>query len=224
VTVAIDGPAGTGKSTVAQRVARSADLFYLNSGNFYRAITWHILKEEIDPEDFPSVIEAARTLELEIWPHGVVVNGDKLRRQLREESVDAHVAGVSSSPQVREIVNAHLRRIATRRDIIAEGRDMTTVVFPDAEVKVYLDASIESRAKRRYEDLGKTIPLDDVRERISERDQIDTTKAVGRLKIDPSALYIDSSHLTVDQVCEIVLNAIFSEKKRNTSTGALGQS
>lgn len=92
---------------------------------------------------------------------------------------------------------------------------MTTVVFPDAEVKIYLDASIESRARRRYDDLGRSVPLADVRRRIAERDHIDTTKAVGRLKLDPSALYIDSSHLTINQVCEIVLDAIFSEQTKH---------
>ena len=223
MTVAIDGPAGTGKSTVAQRVARSASLFYLNSGNFYRAITWYVLKQGTDPEDSSAVAAAAQSLDLDVWSHGILVNGQKIRRQLREESVDANVASISASPEVRGVVNHRLRRIAANRDVIAEGRDMTTEVFPDADVKIYLDASLESRARRRYEDLGHSVALTDVRERIAERDQIDSTKAMGRLKLDPSALYIDSSHLTINQVCEIVLNAIFSAKT-NPSTGALGQS
>jgi cytidylate kinase len=223
VTVAIDGPAGTGKSTIAQRVARKAGLFYLNSGNFYRAITWHVLSSGIDPRNGRLVADDARGLELDVWDHGIVVNGRRIREELRQERVDAHVATISSAPEVREVVNSHLRRISARRNVIAEGRDMTTVVFPDADVKIYLDASIDSRARRRYDDLDGTVPLEEVRRRIAERDQIDTTKAVGRLKLDPSALYIDSSHLTIDQVCEIVLHTIFSEKN-NTSTGALGQS
>jgi cytidylate kinase len=223
MTVAMDGPAGTGKSTVAQRVARSARLLYLNSGNFYRAITWHVLRQGIDPEDSASVAAAAQSLDLDVWSHGIVVNGQKLRRELRKESVDANVASISSSSEVRDVVNHRLRRISANRDVIAEGRDMTTEVFPDADVKIYLDASLESRARRRYEDLGHTVTLSDVRERIAERDQIDTTKAIGRLKLDPSALYIDSSHLTINQVCEIVLNAILSAKTK-PSTGAIGQS
>ena len=223
MTVAIDGPAGTGKSTVAQHIAREADLFYLNSGNFYRAITWWVLEHGVDPTDGEAVAEAAGRLELNVWPRGIVVDGRRIGPELRTQAVDAHVAGVSSTPGVRDVVNAHLRRISNRRDVIAEGRDMTTVVFPDAEVKVYLDASIESRARRRYDELDGTIPYEQVRTGIAERDQIDTTKAVGRLKLDPSALYIDSSHLTVDQVCEIVVHAIFSART-NTSTGALGQS
>jgi cytidylate kinase len=223
MTVAIDGPAGTGKSTIAQRVARSARLFYLNSGNFYRAITWYILKQGIDPEDGSAVTAAGRSLHLDVWSHGIIVNGQKVRRQLREESVDANVASISSLPEVRGVVNEHLRRISADRDVIAEGRDMTTEVFPDADVKIYLDASLDSRARRRHEDLGHTVALSDVRDRIAERDQIDSTKVVGRLKLDPSALYIDSSHLTINQVCEIVLNAIFSAKTK-PSTGAEGQS
>ncbi len=223
MTVAIDGPAGTGKSTVAQRVARSAGLFYLNSGNFYRAITWYVLQQGIDSEDLSAVAGAAKTLSLDVWSHGIVLDGQKLRRQLREESVDANVASVSSSAEVRHFVNHQLRRISRNRDVIAEGRDMTTVVFPDADVKIYLDASLESRARRRYDDLGHSVPLEEVRQRIAERDEIDTTKAVGRLKLHPSALYIDSSHLTINQVCEIVLHAILSARTK-PSTGASGQS
>ncbi|MFP4113196.1 MAG: (d)CMP kinase [Spirochaetota bacterium] len=223
MTVAIDGPAGTGKSTIAQRVAEKADLFYLNSGNFYRAIAWHVLGHGIDPDDTTKVTEAARGLDLDVWHRGIVLNGKRIRTELRDERVDAHVAEISSSPSVREVVNSHLRRISAGRDVIAEGRDMTTVVFPDADVKIYLDASIDSRAQRRYEDLNETVPLEEVRRRIAERDRIDTTKTVGRLKLDPGALYIDTSHLTIDQVCDIVLNAILSAKD-NTSTGALGQS
>lgn len=223
MTVAIDGPAGTGKSTVAAHVAEVAGLFYLNSGNFYRAITWWALEREIDASDGDSVAAEAARLELDVWNGGIVVNGTRIAAELREERVDGCVAEVSATPAVREVVNRHLRRISARRDVIAEGRDMTTVVFPDADVKVYLDASIESRARRRYEDLNRRVPLDEVRRRIVERDQIDTTKAVGRLKRDPSALYIDSSHLTLNQVCEIVLHAIFSAHN-TTSTGAIGQS
>ena len=214
MTVAIDGPAGTGKSTIAQRVARSARLFYLNSGNFYRAVTWYVLRQGIDPEDASAVPAAARSLELDVWSHGIVVNGQKIRRQLREESVDANVASISAMPEVRGVVNDHLRRISANRDVIAEGRDMATEVFSDADVKIFLDASLDSRARRRYEDLSHTVALTDVRDRIAERDQIDSTKAVGRLKLDPSALYIDTSHLTINQVCEIVLNAI-SQQKQN---------
>jgi cytidylate kinase len=223
MTVAIDGPAGTGKSTIAQRVAREANLFYLNSGNFYRAITWWALVHGYDPASLDEIARDARNLNLDVWPQGIVVNGTRIRPELREERVDAHVAEISSSPEIRSIVNDHLRRISYQRDVIAEGRDMTTVVFPNADVKIYLDASIDSRAQRRYEDLNGSVPLPEVRRRIAERDQIDTTKAVGRLKLDPSALYIDSSDLTIDQVCDIVVHTIF-QAKNNTTTGVIGQS
>ena len=137
------------------------------------------------------------------------------------QAVDAAVAQVSSFPEIREVVNSHLRRIAGSMDIIAEGRDMTTVVFPDADVKIYLDASLDSRANRRFAELCEEIPLETIRRQIARRDEIDRTKAVGNLKLDPEALYIDSSHLTMNQVCDMVLRAILSH---NHTTGETGQS
>ena len=219
--VAIDGPAGTGKSTVAKTVARTTGYFHLNSGALYRAITWFILANRIDPSDEHAVVAAAAQLRIELEGDRLIVNDIERRNELRTREVDTHVAELSAIPGVRTIVNDHLRRIAKDRDVVAEGRDMTTVVFPDAEVRIYLDASLTARARRRYEDLGKRVPLETVTTEMRERDHIDSTKPVGRLIVDPSAMYIDSSLLTIDQVCEIVLRAILSQ---NHTTGAFRQS
>jgi cytidylate kinase len=222
VTVAIDGQAGTGKSTVARRVADDAGLFYLNSGNFYRAITWYALEQGVDPDQHTDVIRAAREITFQVVDSGIRVNDRHLTLELRGERIDERVAGISAIPGIREIVNAELRICAKSRDLIAEGRDMTTVVFPDADVRIYLDASIESRARRRFHEGDGRQSLEDVREAIAARDRIDATKPVGALKLDPSALYIDSSNLTIDQVCEIVLHAILSARTKSTTTGAIG--
>lgn len=219
--VAVDGPAGTGKSSVAKHVAAAASLFYLNSGGFYRAVTWAALDRGVSADNGDLLVEVGRSLKLEITDGRLAVDGTPRQEELRSQAVDAAVAQVSSFPRIREIVNSHLRRIAGCMDIIAEGRDMTTVVFPDADVKIYLDASLESRARRRFVELHRQIPLEIIRRQIAERDEIDRTKAVGNLKLAPEALYIDSSHLTMDQVCDMVLREILSH---NHTTGETGQS
>jgi len=221
VIVAVDGPAGTGKSSVARHVADEAGLFYLNSGGFYRAVTWAALDRGVSVNDADALLDLSRSIAIEISDGVLSVDGTARTHELRTQEVDSAVAKVSSFPRIREVVNQHLRRIAGSLDIIAEGRDMTTVVFPDADVKIFLDASLDSRAHRRFEELGGTIPLDVIKQQIAERDEIDRTKAVGNLKLDPSALYIDSSHLTLDQVCDKVLRAI---RSHNHVTGETGQS
>lgn len=221
MTVALDGPAGTGKSSVARQVADTASLFCLNSGAFYRAVTWAALSRDTDINDTQRLVAVAGSLDLEIHDGQLYVDGIVRESELRSQAVDNAVAMVSSVPAVRSIVNEHLRRVAGQLNVIAEGRDMTTVVFPDAEVKIYLDASLESRAERRFHELNGQIPLETLRNQIAQRDEIDRTKAVGNLKLAPEALYIDSSHLTLNQVCDKVLRAILAH---NHSTGEPGQS
>lgn len=218
--VAIDGPAGTGKSTVAREVAAATGFAYVSSGSLYRAITYHVLERGIDPSS-DAVVREAHELALDVTERGATVNGRELVAELRTPAVDRTVASLSAIPGVRDVVNAALRRVADDRDIIVEGRDMTTVVFPEAEVKVYLDATLEARARRRHEEHGKAATYEQIRSEIGRRDAIDTTKPVGRLKLHPSALYIDSSALTIRQVCEIVLHAIHAQ---DHTTGAVGQS
>lgn len=221
MTVAIDGPAGTGKSTVARKVAEAAGLFYLNSGNLYRAVTWHVLKNRRDLSDVETIIRDARSLSLDIRDGIVTADETPLTSELRSREVDLHVAEISSIPEVRDVVNRQLRELADKADIIAEGRDMATVVFPAADVKIYLDASLTARARRRHAELGGAVNLEEVEAEIEQRDQIDTTKEIGRLKLHPQALYIDSSQLTLDQVCDMVLQAILSH---NPKTGDTQQS
>jgi len=219
VIVAVDGPAGTGKSSVAKNVSVGAKLFYLNSGGFYRAVTWAALDRGVGVDDADALLELVTSLKLEITDGHLTVDGIPRQKELRSQAVDAAVAQVSSFPEIREVVNFHLRRIAGAMDIIAEGRDMATVVFPDADVKIYLDASLDSRANRRFIELCEQIPLETIRRQIARRDEIDRTKAVGNLKLDPEALYIDSSHLTMNQVCDMVLRAILSHNHTTGETG-----
>jgi len=206
--IALDGPAVVGKSTIASHIAEKAGFFYLNSGNFYRAVTLSTLDNGINPKDSNAVIANSKKLEISIQNKRVHLNGIDVDEKLHTDRVDSHVAELSAIVEVREIVTAALRKTAESLDIVAEGRDITTVVFPDAEFKFYMDASIEIRAERRFNQGTSSQTLQQLLESIKKRDEIDRNKPVGSLKIADDAIYLDTSDLTIDAVCEKVLDKI----------------
>jgi cytidylate kinase len=185
-------------------------MYYINSGNLYRAITWQILREYSGqpPEEPDKLIELAKNCQVELKPDGFYVNSVRVEDYLHTDAVDTWVAQVSSISEIRSIVNADLREIALNVQSVVEGRDITTVVFPDAKVKIFLDASVETRAKRRYYQSVSELSIKEIEKRIRRRDQIDRNKAVGRLEVAEDALYLDTSDLTIDQVCEKVIDKI----------------
>jgi len=218
MVVAIDGPAGTGKSTVSTRVATATGFFYINSGRFYRAITWKALEEGTDPRDTAALIRTATGISIEISGEQFLVDGVSRGDELHTSAVDAEVAKVSSIPEIRVAVNARITQIAGERDIIVEGRDMSTVVFPDAEVKIYLDAAPEIRARRRLAQLGDdTGDYQAILNAIRDRDEIDRSKEMGRLEQSSDAVYLDTTDLTLDQVCERVIDIIHVKTKHGRS-------
>ncbi len=208
MVISIDGPAGAGKSTAARSLASQAGLFYINSGNFYRAITLAVLDAGTEPSDSKAVLETARLASVEIVAGRIRLNGKEVEEELHTDRVDRWVAQHSAIPEVRAIVNSRLREAVRGLDVIVEGRDIGTAVFPDAEIKVYLDASIRMRAKRRFEQGISALSLPEIEENIRKRDEIDKNKPVGSLKIAEDALYVDSSDLTIDEVCERVMRKI----------------
>jgi cytidylate kinase len=212
MVVAIDGPAGVGKSTVAREVARKVGFLYLNSGSFYRAVTWAVLGSGGDPENPSDVIDAARASRLEMRDGSLTLNGQDVEAAIHSDGVDRWVARHSSILEVRQIVNRRLRRIADGKDVVSDGRDIGTVVFPDAEVKVFLDADVKIRAGRRFRQGVSGLTLEEIERGIAERDRVDRSKAVGRLDMAKDAMYVDSSHLTIQQVCERVIQAILLRK------------
>jgi cytidylate kinase len=208
VVVAIDGPAGVGKSTLANWVAETFGFFNLNSGSFYRAMVVKVLESGVDTSDEKAVVSAVESANLDIIQGKLHLDGQDVEGRLRTDQVDKWSSIISTIVSVRHIVNRHLRRIAGTINLVAEGRDMTTVVFPDAEVKIYLEAEPSVRAKRRFDQGTSTQSLTELEVSIRERDHRDRNKKEGSLLIADDAVVLDTSTLTLDQVYEKVARLI----------------
>lgn len=206
--IAIDGPAGTGKSTIASIIAKKLNITYLNSGSFYRALTLALNSSDIDIGDTEKVVEFCKKQNLDYVNSRLFLNGKDVEDSLHDDSVSKRVAQVSSIIPVRHLVNDRMQEITKSQSIICEGRDMTTVVFPNAEYKFYLDASIDVQAQRRFDQGVSNMSLEEIKEAIRKRDEIDRNKAEGALKRAEDAVYIDTSDLTIDNVCEKIISKI----------------
>ncbi|MDC7220427.1 MAG: (d)CMP kinase [Spirochaetales bacterium] len=206
--VAIDGPAGVGKSTVARFVADRFGFFNLNSGSFYRAVSLRALEKGIGADDQAELTELAGSLDLDIKEGRLHLDGADVEDKLRSDAIESMVPTVSACVPVRRIVNDHIRRITAGMDVVAEGRDMTSVVFPHGEVKLFLDASPMARAERRFRQGTSELSLEEIARSIEERDKIDRNKEEGSLKITEEAEYLDTSDLTLEEVCEKVSGKI----------------
>lgn len=203
--VAIDGPAASGKSSVARKVAEKLSCICVNSGALYRSITWHILKNGIDPAD-PAAIESAlagKHFDLDIPPGSqpkLRIDNQTPDFESHEGDVNAAVSQVATVPAVRTLITSLLRGTASGRDVVMEGRDIGTAVFPDTPHKFYLDATPEIRRQRRA--------AQGLEDSIESRDRLDSTRAIAPLSIAPDARIIDTSHLTIDGVADEILHLL----------------
>jgi small subunit ribosomal protein S1 len=202
--IALDGPAGSGKSSIAKKLAGDLGITYINSGNIYRAFTYGAKSSGIDTNDADAVVRYARQETITYEGDSVCLGGEDVTRYLHTDEIDALVGKVSCIVPLRHLVNHVVRDEAGRRDVIVEGRDMTTVAFPDAEFRFFIDASVETRARRRFDQGSSDLSLEEIGRGIEERDAIDREKPEGALKLGEGVEYIDTSLLTLDEVCVII--------------------
>lgn len=215
VIIAIDGPSGAGKSTAAQRLARLLGYWYVDSGALYRAVGWLVREHTLPLEDPAAIVACLQRLPIELtFANGTLqiwVAGQCVTSQLRSETVARAASAVATLPGVRQMITAQLRQIGCEADVVMEGRDIGTVVFPDATVKFFLDASPTVRGQRRLQEIqhgGNTATLGQVVEAMAQRDSQDRARATAPLVQSPEAQTIDTTDLTVDEVVQTMLSEI----------------
>ena len=216
--IAIDGPAGAGKSTIARRVAKELSFIYVDTGAMYRAMARYLLRRKVNRDDTEQIGNICQDAEISIeYQNGeqiVLLNGENVNSYLRTEEV-GNMASVSSAvPRVREKLLSLQRKLARDMSVVMDGRDIGTTILPDADVKIYLTASSLTRARRRYLELqekGTVCNLDEIQKDIEERDQRDMNREISPLRQAEDAVLVDSSDLTIQQVVDRILQ-IFRSK------------
>lgn len=228
--IAIDGPAGCGKSTIAKLLAEKFNLLFLNTGNFYRAVSLGLIKKLGKNFDFDSnknekiIVEHVKSFDLQYSEKSFFLDGVDVSKDLRTDDVEKIVAQVSAIPELRDIVNKKIRESSAGKNIVCEGRDIGLVVFPNADIKFYLTASLDVRAKRRFDQGTSKKTLTEIKEDLNSRDEIDKNKKVGGLKIAKDAVYLDNSHLTISEICDRMAKDIYSKglfMEKEVEKGAL---
>lgn len=209
VTIAIDGPAGSGKSTVARRIAEKLGLLYLDSGAMYRAVTLLAIQRGLAADSL-ELIKRVKACHIEFADNGktILLNTKDVSLQIRTPAVNRRVADVAKIPEIRHEIVKHQQRIGKEGSIIAEGRDLTTIVFPDADFKFYLDASVTERAKRRLAELKKQnvdTTLAAVKAEITDRDEKDKTRAHSPLRAAEDAIIVDTTDKTINEVVDFII-------------------
>lgn len=210
--VAIDGPAGAGKSTIAKLVAKEKGYIYVDTGAMYRALAVYFLEKGIDAADMEQIIAACREADVSIrYEEGiqnVYLNGENITSRLRTEEVGNMASMTSPIPEVRDRLLELQRSLAREKDVIMDGRDIGTNILPDADVKVYLTASVETRAKRRYKELaekGMDCDYGEIAKDIQERDMRDMNRETAPLKQAEDAVLVDSSNMTIPEVVDTIV-------------------
>ena len=217
--IAIDGPAGSGKSTIAERIAELLGYLYLDTGAMYRAVTLAALRQEIDIDNEVEVTSIAQKIELDIQPptiedgrsYTVILDSEDVTWLIRSPEVEAFVSQVSTYQGVRDAMTARQREIGLRGNVVMAGRDIGTVVLPDADLKIYLDASVEERAHRRYEESlsrKEDVSYEEVLKALGDRDHIDSTRDLAPLKPAEDAILIDTTNMTIDEVVTLVFGLV----------------
>jgi cytidylate kinase len=222
VVLAIDGPAGAGKSTIAQRLAARLGFTYIDTGAMYRSVALWALRQNVDPGDMHRLEQLALASEIELSPGRIRLNGEDVTDAIRSPEVSSGASKVAVIPGVRRAMVAKQRAIGERVSIVMEGRDIGTVVFPDADVKIYLDAQVEERVHRRLLEMrakGEQVSENLLTEQMKERDRRDSTRADAPLSQAPDAVYLDSTAMSIEEVEEAILKIV---RARVTNGKAFG--
>jgi len=209
--IAIDGPAASGKSTLGLRLAREFGYLFFDTGVMYRAVTWAVLQRQIPVTDEEIITDLSEQINIDVRPASasdgrtsdILVDGQDVTWDIRQTEVEANVSVISAYPGVRRALTILQRRIGQRGRVVMVGRDIGTVVLPEADLKIYLDASAEERARRRYAELrqrGENADYDKILAAMRERDRIDSTRQVAPLRPAPDAIILNSTELDADQV------------------------
>lgn len=214
--IAIDGPAGAGKSTVAKLIAKELGFLYIDTGALYRALTLKVLENRIDIGDIARIIELAKNTRVELrnnqfYSQEVLVDGKDVTLKIRQPRITQFVSDIAKIKGVREVMLGLQRNSAKQGNVVLDGRDIGTVVFPNADKKFYIDAEFKERVKRRYKELnelGQNVTLKDIESDVRNRDTIDSTRQFAPLKKAEDATYIDTTDMTVKEVVDKVLNYI----------------
>jgi cytidylate kinase len=217
--IAIDGPAASGKSTLGRRLAEALGYLFFDTGVMYRALTWLALQQGIPVGDEKAITDLAEKTPIDVRPpskrdgrmYDIFVAGQDVTWKIRNREVDDHVSIVSAYPGVRKALSALQRQIGLRGNVVMVGRDIGTVVLPEADIKIYLEASLDVRAQRRYLEFkarGKDVTLDEIREGMLARDHIDSTRPIAPLRPAQDAIIINSDALDIAQVLEQVKTQI----------------
>ena len=210
--VAVDGPAGSGKGTITKKIAKEMNLTSIDTGAMYRSVTLAMLNKNIALDDFEKISKLLDEIKIEFKK----IDGKDVSLEIRTKPVNENVSPVSTIKIVRERLAKLQREMAETIDVIMEGRDIGTNVFPNANVKIYLDATPEERARRRYlqnKENGIEMPYEEILESVKNRDFIDSTREIAPLKKADDAIYVDSSNMTIDEVVERI-KKIISEKRK----------
>ncbi len=224
IVIAIDGPAASGKSTLAEKLAKKLGFFYFDTGVMYRAVTLAVMEHGINVDDEDLITKLANEIDIDVQPPSkqdgrmmdVLVEGKDVTWEIRTPGVDQNVSKISAYAGVRTAMTNQQRRIGMRGDVVMVGRDIGTVVFPDAEYKIYLDASPEERANRRYKEKiarGEIASYQEILSSIKRRDKIDSTRTIAPLKIAQDAIIIDTDGKTIEEVLEETLSHLHIKPK-----------
>ena len=212
-SIAIDGPAGAGKSTIAKTIAKKLEFIYVDTGAMYRAMALYFIRHEIDPKDEEAINKACPDIHVSInYEDGVqqvLLNGENVNGLIRTEEVGNMASKTSAYKMVRATLLDLQRNLAKTANILMDGRDIGTNVLPNADVKVYLTASVECRAMRRFKELegkGEACDFEQIRQDIQERDERDMTREIAPLKQAEDAVLVDSSHMTIEEVVKAIVD------------------